>query len=102
VIIDTAPVGLVSDPVLLSRFADICLYVVRQNYTAKKHLEMVDDLYRNKRIPRIGIVVNDVKANGEYGYYYGYSTYGYGNEYFEEGTVKMNFVKKLKGYFGRK
>ena len=83
IVIDSAPIGLVSDAKILSRFADATLYVVRQRYTFKKQLLMVDELYTSKALPRMGILVNDVKMGGiasYYGYGYGYG-YGYSNNY---------------------
>lgn len=94
VIIDTAPVGLVSDAMTLSRFADMTLYVVRQRYTFKRQLNMLDELYRLKKLPKIGLLVNDVIADGSRGYYgYGVSKYGYGYAY---GASENSRKKKMK------
>jgi hypothetical protein len=51
--------------------------VVRQNYTLKPQITIIEDLYRHKKVPNLSILVNDVKKGGRYGYGYGYS-YGYG------------------------
>jgi capsular exopolysaccharide synthesis family protein len=81
VVIDSAPVGLVSDAKILSQFADSTLYVVRQRYTLKKQMEFIDDLYTKKTLPNMSLVVNDVKIGGANSYYgYGYG-YGYGYSY---------------------
>ncbi|MET0636005.1 MAG: polysaccharide biosynthesis tyrosine autokinase [Chitinophagaceae bacterium] len=80
VIIDTAPVGMVSDAVTLGNFADCTLYIVRQGYTYKKQISLIDELYSAKKIPSIAIVINDVKMKSGYGYY-GYGRYGYGRNY---------------------
>lgn len=81
VIIDSAPVGLVSDAKILSRFADTTLYVIRQRYTLKKQMEFIDDLYTKKTLPNMSLLVNDVKVGGANSYYgYGYG-YGYGYSY---------------------
>lgn len=102
IIIDSAPVGLVSDSKILAKFADVCLYVVRQRYTVKKQMAAIDELYRNKVLPNMGIVVNDVKIGGVhsyygYGYGYGYSynySYGYGEQ------KKKTFVERMKDMVG--
>ena len=79
VIMDTAPVGLVGDAVVLGKHADASLYVVRHNYTFKKQLQLLDDIYVNRRLPRMSLVLNDIQAKtGGYGGYYGYGGYGYG------------------------
>jgi capsular exopolysaccharide synthesis family protein len=92
VIMDTAPIGLVSDAVNLGRFADCTMYITRQGYTFRKQLGLVEDLYINKKLPKLCLLLNDVKAEGGYysGYYGGgygyYGAYGYGkgSGYFEE------------------
>ncbi|HTN06095.1 GumC family protein [Agriterribacter sp.] len=84
IIIDTAPVGLVSDAFTLSTFADASLYIVRQGYTLKRQLSLVEDVYQQKRLPNMGLVINDIKTQGRYKGYYGYgggSYYGYGYGY---------------------
>ncbi len=92
VVIDTAPVGLVSDAFTLSSHANASLYIVRQGYTLRRQLNMVEDLYQKKRLPDMGLVVNDIQAKGRYGgyygygggSYYGYGGYGYGGGYFQK------------------
>lgn len=87
VIMDTAPVGMVSDAMTLSRFADCTLYIVRQGHTYKKQVGLIDEFYTQGKLPKISIILNDVKIRSGYGYYgygrYGYG-YGYGSGYFEE------------------
>lgn len=80
-VIDSAPIGLVSDAKILSKYADITLYLIRQRYTLKKQMLFIDELYKKDELPRMGIVVNDVKLEGISSYYgYGYG-YGYGYRY---------------------
>lgn len=83
IIIDTAPVGMVSDAMTLGKFADCTLYIVRQGHTFKKQLILIDELYRQKKIPKVSIIINDVKLKAGYGYY-GYGRYGYGYGYGEK------------------
>lgn len=108
VILDTAPVGMVSDAMTLGKFADATLYIVRQGHTYKKQIALIDEFYTENRLPKISIVLNDVKIKPGYGYYgygrYGYG-YGYGGGYYdaEEGSdlpraiVLLNKIKKIFG-----
>ena len=81
IVIDSAPVGLVSDSFSLGKYADAVLYIVRQRYTFKKQLEFINDLKRDGKLNNIALVINDINLAGRYGYYgYGYG-YGYGYMY---------------------
>jgi len=82
VIIDSAPVGLVSDALLIEEFVDITCYVVRQNYTYKSQLGIVNDLYKAKKVKQLYLIVNDIetKKNNITGYGHGYGNYGYSME----------------------
>jgi tyrosine-protein kinase Etk/Wzc len=80
VVMDTAPVGMVSDAMTLSRFADCTLYIVRQGHTYKKQIGLIDEYHKAGRLPKLSLVINDVKVKAGYGYY-GYGRYGYGNGY---------------------
>jgi capsular exopolysaccharide synthesis family protein len=105
-VIDTAPIGLVSDSVILGKFADATLYVVRHNQTFKKQLQLLRENHSKNRLPRISIVINDIKANSSYGRYYGYGGngyegygYGYGTQYFEDEISHRGFFGRLKKIF---
>jgi capsular exopolysaccharide synthesis family protein len=80
IIMDSAPVGLVTDAQILSSQADLTLYVVRHGLTFKQQIKLIDMLYRKKSLPRLNIVVNDVIIKkvgyGYDGYGYGYGVYG--------------------------
>jgi tyrosine-protein kinase Etk/Wzc len=94
VIIDCAPVGLVSDALLLEKFADITFYVVRQNYTYKSQLNIVNDLRNNKKVKNLYLLINDIKPQ-EAGGYGGYgSGYGYGGYAEDEKKSKFSWLKK--------
>lgn len=80
VIMDTPPIGLVSETMDLLRFSDVNLYIVRQNYTHKKYLLMINDLYANDQIGNIYAVFNGMKAGGDV-YDFGGYNYGYGYNY---------------------
>lgn len=78
IIIDTAPIGVVSDSFLLNRVADVNLYVVRSNYTHKKLIEEAETYYRDNRLNKIYFILNNVDLNQK-SYEYGYKRqYGYG------------------------
>src|SRR5678809_1243928 len=66
--------------------ADTALYIVRQGHTYKKQISLIDEFYHENRLPKISIIINDVKLKPGYGYYgygrYGYG-YGYGGGYYE-------------------
>lgn len=80
IIIDTAPVGPVTDARLLAPYTDATLYVVRHQRTPKFHLRMIDDLYQTQELGKLNIVFNGIKMRGLPGYAYGYANgYGYGN-----------------------
>jgi Mrp family chromosome partitioning ATPase len=125
IVIDSAPIGLVSDSFALSKYTDTVMYIVRQRYTFKKQIEFVNDLYKEGKLANMAIVVNDVNLAGRYGYYgygygygygymyryglgYGYSRYIYGGKkkdpyfdankrgYFDD-TVKLSWWQKLFG-----
>ncbi|MFT6167648.1 MAG: capsular exopolysaccharide synthesis family protein, partial [Vicingaceae bacterium] len=74
IIIDSPPLGLVTDALLLKEYADASLYIVRHNYTKKGYLENINQLYEDKVMTNIGIVVNAVeqKSSMGYGKNYGY------------------------------
>jgi len=94
IIIDCAPVGLVSDALLLEKFADITFYVLRQNYTYKSQLNIVNDLKNNNKVKNLYLLVNDIKAqdgNGYGGYGYGY---GYGGYVDDEKKSRFSWFKK--------
>ncbi len=85
VIMDTAPVGMVSDALTLSKFADATLYIARQGHTYKKQVGLIDEFYRQGKLPKISLILNDVKMKSGYGYYgYGRYGYGYGSGYFDD------------------
>lgn len=89
ILIDTAPVGLVSDTMTIAKLADLVLYIVRANYTLKADIEFINTLYENNRIPNINLILNAVKQKDASRSYYssygrygkGYRNYGYGYGY---------------------
>lgn len=78
IIFDTPPLGLVSETIDLMRLFDLNLYIVRQNYTLKNHLVMINDLFNNKQVNNVYGVFNGISNSG---YHYEGYNYGYGNTY---------------------
>ncbi|MDB0602030.1 polysaccharide biosynthesis tyrosine autokinase [Tenacibaculum maritimum] len=72
IFIDTAPVGLVTDTLLIAKYADAFLYVTRSNYLDKRMLTIPQTLYKEKKLPNMAVVLNDTDMNKGYGYGYGY------------------------------
>ncbi len=75
ILIDSPPVGMVTDAQLLSRYTDLCLYLVRQNHTYKEQIRIPNDLVKHDKIKSIQLIVNDIPVKGGY-YGYGYGYYG--------------------------
>ncbi|PWI29338.1 tyrosine protein kinase [Flavobacteriaceae bacterium LYZ1037] len=74
IIVDTAAVGLVTDTLLISKFADLFIYVAKANYITKKQLELAERMYTEKRLPNMTILLNSVNHKKGTGYGYGYGT----------------------------
>ncbi|MFM7813399.1 MAG: CpsD/CapB family tyrosine-protein kinase, partial [Flavobacteriales bacterium] len=72
ILVDTAPVGLVADTLLISDQADCTLYVVRAGHLLKSMTPLIQDLKENNRLQNISIVVNGLKPSANGGYGYGY------------------------------
>jgi capsular exopolysaccharide synthesis family protein len=72
IIIDTPPIGFVSEYFILKKYIDSSIYVVRSNYTNKKILGEINDLYNGKKIDNISVILNDVKLSQ--------ALYGYGDK----------------------
>lgn len=85
VILDTAPIGMVTDTQLISRVADLSVYVCRANYTHKSDYALINDLKRENKLPNLCTLINGIDMNQrKNGYYYGYGKYGkygYGKKY---------------------
>ncbi len=98
VIIDTPPIALVTDALLISKFSDANIFVVRQEYSNKNIVSILNELENNKQINNLSILINDVKIGRGYGnryaYKYGYK-FGYGYGYYQDDSNK-SFWKKIK------
>lgn len=81
IILDTAPVGLVSDTYLIEKYADLILYVVRENVTLKSSVEFINKQKDDGSLHNMYLILNDTNLNNQYGYRYGYGKgYGYGKK----------------------
>ncbi len=77
ILIDSAPVGLVSDTLQIGRIANATIYLCRADYTAKSSFNLINSLSKEKKLPNISLVLNGVDlSKKKYGYYYGYGKYG--------------------------
>lgn len=105
IIIDTPPVAIVTDALLVSPLTDFYLFIVRQRYTTKNTLGLIEELHRNENIKSLGIVINDISTTGYYGYglRYGYSGgygYSYGYNYYGHGYYgRYGDSEKAEGYY---
>lgn len=98
IILDTAPIGMVTDTLLISRVANASIYVCRADYTHKADYTLINELSEQKKLPNLCTLINglDMKKK-KYGYYYGYGKYGkyygYGKKYgygYGYGTENVN------------
>ena len=77
IILDTAPVGLVTDTLQIAKLADVSCFVCRADYTPKAAFTLVNNLAAEKKLKNMCIVLNGVDmSKKKYGYYYGYGRYG--------------------------
>jgi len=87
IIMDAPPIGIIADAQLLSRYADVTLYLVRQKITQKSQLKIVEDLYIDRKMKNLGIVVNDIQKE--------YNNYGYSYGNYGQVESKTNFFKRF-------
>ncbi len=77
IILDTAPVGLVTDTLQVAKYSNVCCYVCRADYTPKSEIGLVNNLSKQNQLPNVCMVLNGVDmSKKKYGYYYGYGKYG--------------------------
>lgn len=103
ILIDTAPVGIISDTFLVNRVSDITLYVTREGSTKKGSITYLNDLFENNRLTNLYVVLNDTdidKKRYGYNYYYGYKNYGYRNK--KETKNRKYSFSNMKNLISRK
>jgi succinoglycan biosynthesis transport protein ExoP len=106
IILDTPPVGLVTDAVELSTFADVTLYVMRQNFTKKEMVNLLNNRVKREELVNVSIILNGFENKAKYGAGYGYGYgYGYGaysNGYHEEDESNNFFIKMFRSWTKKK
>ena len=105
IFIDTPPIAIVSDALLIARFVDINLFIVRQRYSSKNTLELIQELYKEEKLKHMAIIINDISLTGyygygvRYGYYKGYG-YSYGKNYYGQYSYgRYGYSDKGNGYY---
>ncbi len=101
IILDSPPIGLVSDALELTKYADATIYIVRQNYTKKGMFNFINDKYKTGEVSNISFVLNFFEEKAKYGYGYGYGYGNYGKGY-HESVKKPSLLKRVKKVFNRK
>lgn len=104
IVVDTPPIGLVTDAIYLMSRSHANIYVVRQNFTPKNALDSLKEMLKKTKVKNVSAILNDVEisksAYGSYGYGYGYG-YAYGGYYSDEEMRKPGLQNMLKGLFKR-
>lgn len=93
IIVDTAPIGVVSDTYLLNRIADNCIFVARQDYTPKDATDLINEIYRDNRLNGMGVILNGTPVSSGYGY-----SYGYGSKYKSTNAPRASFGDKFSDF----
>jgi Mrp family chromosome partitioning ATPase len=100
IILDTPPLGLVTDALELSNYADVTIYVMRQNVTKKNMTTLLNNAVKRGELSNVSIILNGFENKAKYGASYGYG-HGYGtydDSYFES-KKRNNFFSKLVKHF---
>ena len=85
IVIDTPPVGLVTDGIMAMKRADLSIYVVRANYSRKVFLKNIERIVAINKLTNVAVVLNALPSSGK--------TYGYG--YYQEDKLPKHWIKKL-------
>lgn len=98
IILDTAPVGLVTDTLQIARYASVNCYVCRADYTPKANIGLLNSLTEEKKLDNACVILNGVDmSKKKYGYYYGYGRYG---KYGRYGYGRYGYGKYGYGRYG--
>lgn len=103
IILDTPPVGLVSDALELAQYCDVTLYIVRQNFTKKDMITLLNNRIKRGELNNASIILNGLENKAKYGTGYGYG-YGYGtytNGYYEEDKPKSMYERVAQKILNR-
>jgi tyrosine-protein kinase Etk/Wzc len=95
IIVDTAPVSLITDTLIIAHHADCFVYVARANYLDKQMLALPNQLNAEKKLPNLCLLLNDTDSTKGYGYGYGYGV-NHQKEvaWYEKVLEKFKFQKK--------
>jgi capsular exopolysaccharide synthesis family protein len=93
IIVDSAPIGLVSDTYLLNRLVDNCIYVARQNYTPREACTLINEIYDHKKLNDMAVILNGTSESSGYGYGYGYGEKTTKKKEYEN---KINLINKIR------
>lgn len=103
IVIDTPPVAVVTDALLLAKTADSFLFVMRQGYSSKNVIKLINDVKKDNDLSNIGIILNEVQIKRGYGYSHGYGYgygYGYGQGYYDDFDQSKNSkIQKIINIF---
>lgn len=97
VLVDTPPIGIVSDAFVLMNFSHINVYIIRENYSKHEYIKSLNDLYEEGKLNNTCIILNDSDFRKAYGYGYGHN-YGYlngGSGYYDNGPDTRPFYKRI-------
>ena len=105
VLIDSAPVGLVTDTLQIGRVANATVLLCRADYTPKEAFGYINDLAKEKKLPNMCVVINGIDmSKKKYGYYYGYGRYGkygrYGRYGHKGGTYGSSYGNYTSSHYG--
>ena len=101
IILDTPPVGLVSDALELAQYCDVILYIVRQNFTKKDMITLLNNRVKRGELSNTSIILNGLENKAKYGTGYGYGYGTYANGYYEE-EKPMSIYQKVAQHILRK
>ncbi|WP_430937011.1 GumC family protein [Saccharicrinis sp. 156] len=99
IVLDNAPVTLVSDGLLAGQYADVNLFILRQGHSNKKQMKYINGIGKDERLKNVGVILNDTVYSG-YGYS-SYGNYGYGYGYYEGDEEKGKLKSLLFKRFSR-
>lgn len=94
IILDTPPIGLVADSLELAQYCDVTLYIVRQNFTKKEMVTLLNNRISRGELHNTSIILNGFENKAKYGGGYGYG-YGYGNNDYSNGYHEVEKKKSI-------
>ncbi len=95
ILLDTPPIHLVTDAMIVADMSDVTLYIIRQGYTSKEELDFIKRIAKERRLPKLNIVFNGVQ-NQKYG-----NSYHYDNSYYTQQTEKKSMKTRFNNFLAR-